>query len=37
MKRLPWSNPGFSYTIRLINPINDYLDVAFYAMFGQTL
>ena len=36
MKRLPWSNPGFSYTIRLINPINDFLDVSFYAMFGLT-
>ena len=27
---------GFSYTLRLVNPINDYLDVAFYAMLGRT-
>ena len=34
-KRSPFQG-GFSYTIRLINPINDYLDVAFYAMLGST-
>ena len=27
---------GYSYTLRLVNPINDYLDVAFYAMLGRT-
>ena len=33
-KRSPFQG-GFP-TIRLINPINDYLDVAFYAMLGST-
>ena len=33
-KRSPFQG-GFSYTLRLINPINEYLDVAFYAMFGK--
>ena len=35
IKRAPFQG-GFSYTLRLVNPINDYLDVAFYAMFGST-
>lgn len=35
IKRAPFQG-GFSYTLRLINPINEYLDVAFYAMFGNT-
>ena len=35
IKRSPFQG-GFSYTLRLINPINEYLDVAFYAMFGNT-
>ena len=35
IRRSPFSG-GFSYTLRLINPINEYLDVAFYAMFGNT-
>ncbi|MDG1237783.1 MAG: DUF6089 family protein [Flavobacteriales bacterium] len=35
IKRSPFQG-GFSYTVRLINPINDFLDVAFYAMFGST-
>ena len=35
IKRSPFQG-GFSYTLRLINPINDNLDVAFYAMFGST-
>ena len=35
INRAPFQG-GFSYTLRLVNPINDYLDVAFYAMFGST-
>ena len=35
IKRSPFQG-GFSYTLRLINPINEYLDVAFYAMLGST-
>ena len=35
IRRSPFSG-GFSYTLRLINPINEYLDVAFYAMLGST-
>ena len=35
IKRAPFQG-GFSYTLRLVNPINDYLDVAFYAMLGRT-
>ena len=35
IKRAPFQG-GFSYTLRLVNPINDYLDFAFYAMFGST-
>ena len=35
IKRSPFQG-GFSYTLRLINPINEYLDVSFYAMFGNT-
>ena len=36
MDRNLFQQIDFTYTIRLINPINDYLDVAFYAMFGKT-
>ena len=35
INRAPFQG-GFSYTLRLVNPINDYLDVAFYAMLGST-
>lgn len=35
INRAPFQG-GFSYTLRLVNPINDYLDVAFYAMLGRT-
>ena len=35
INRAPFQG-GFSYTLRLVNPLNDYLDVAFYAMFGST-
>ena len=35
IKRTPFQG-GFSYTLRLVNPINDYLDIAFYAMLGST-
>ena len=35
INRVPFQG-GFSYTLRLVNPINDYLDVAFYAMLGRT-
>ena len=35
INRAPFQG-GFSYTLRLVNPINDYLDVAFYAMIGST-
>ena len=34
MDRNLFQQIDFTYTIRLINPINDYLDVAFYAMFA---
>ena len=35
MDRNLFQQIDFTYIIRLINPINDYLDVAFYAMFGK--
>ena len=35
IKRAPFQG-GFSYTLRLVNPLTDYLDVAFYAMLGST-
>tara|TARA_B100000768_G_scaffold32521_1_gene31129 strand:+ start:5031 stop:7262 length:2232 start_codon:yes stop_codon:yes gene_type:complete len=35
INRAPFQG-GFSYTLRLVNPINDYLDFAFYAMIGST-
>ena len=33
IKRAPFQG-GFSYTLRLVNPLTDYLDVALYAMLG---
>ena len=35
INRAPFQG-GFSYTLRLVNPINEYLDFAFYAMIGNT-
>lgn len=35
INRAPFQG-GFSYTLRLVNPLTDYLDVAFYAMIGGT-
>ena len=35
INRAPFQG-GFSYTLRLVNPLTDYLDVAFYAMLGRT-
>ena len=35
INRAPFQG-GFSYTLRLVNPLTDYLDVAFYAMIGST-
>ena len=35
INRAPFQG-GFSYTLRLVNPLTDYLDVAFYAMLGST-
>ena len=36
IKRNVFQRPSLTYTLRLVNPINDNLDVAFYAMFGST-
>jgi hypothetical protein len=35
INRAPFQG-GFSYTLRLVNPLTDFLDVAFYAMIGRT-
>ena len=36
LKRYPFQSLVPTYTLRLVNPINEFLDLSFYVMFGRT-